>query len=139
MKDLRRQVMNNKKDPGVKTTEDGEKRVFLCLDRIASIDIINRLLPEKDDCFLSDLVEDIQRKAATTVGAGRDIVVTVRPGLDAYGIEFIQEIEKRIDKALTPIGFTRSKSGKWGHKVEFVYCQFAKALPPEADEIETKK
>ncbi len=120
---------------GIRTTENEKKRVYLQLDRPAAIALITTLLITKDDCFLSDLCEDIQRKPAKTVGEGRDIVVTVRPGLEAYGIEMIQAIEKAIDSALIPLGFTRSKSAKWGHRIDFVYYQFAKVL----DETETEK
>ena len=126
---------------GIQTTENGKKRVYLRLDRAHALATIQNLLPEKDDCFLSDLCEDIQRKAAKTVGEGRDIVVTIRPGLDKYKIEMIQAIEKAIDEALTPLGFTRSKSGKWGHKVEFVYWQFGICGGEDGqdDENETKE
>lgn len=55
----------------------------------------------------------------------KDIVVTINHGLDEYDIGFIQQIERGIDKALAPIGFTRSTSSKSGDKCEFVYYQFA--------------
>ena len=113
----------------------GKNFHYECLNRDAAIEIIQKLLPEKDDCFLADLCEDIQRRPAETVGEGRDIVVTIRPGSDKYDIEFLHEMKKRIDGALTPIGFTRRMFGKWGHKVEFVYYQFAEAL----DESQTEK
>ncbi len=121
-------MSNEKSGTGIRSIENGKERVYLYLDRQHALATIENLLPEKDDCFLADLCEDIQRKAAKTVGEGRDIVVTIRPGLESYDIEFIQEIEKCIGKVLASICFTSGKSGKWGHKVEFVYYQFAKVL-----------
>ncbi len=95
------------------------------LNRKAALNDILDLLPAAGDSFLLDLLEDLKRKPAKTIGEGRDIVVTVRPGLDKYEIGMIQQIEGHLDKALNHSGFTRSKSGKYGHKVEFVYYQFA--------------
>ncbi len=118
---------------GIRTTKNGKKRVYFQLDRAHALATIENLLPEKDDCFLADLCEDIQRKPAETVGEGRDIVVTIRPGLETHDIKFLRAIEKSMDKALLPHGFTRSKSGKWGHKVEFIYYQFAKCLEENDD------
>jgi len=60
---------------------------------------------------------------AKTLGEQRDIVVTINHTLDEYDIEFVQQIERHIDKALAPIGFTRSKTTK-GDKIELVYWQF---------------
>jgi len=107
-----------------------------CLDREDALRVIEKLLPSKDDCFLSDLYEDIQRPPAKTIGERRDIVVTIRPGLDANDIELIQAVEKAMDEALLAFGHTRSKSVKWGHKVEFVYYQFASCGVSELDEVD---
>jgi hypothetical protein len=74
--------------------------------------------------------DDCQPSAASAGLAGeqRDIVVTINHGLDEYDIEFIQQIEKHIDAALAPVGFTRSTSTKGGKTVEFVYWQFGQCL-----------
>jgi hypothetical protein len=46
-------------------------------------------------------------------GDQRDIIVTINHGLDEYGIEFMQQIEKRIDEALAGMGFSRSTTSNW--------------------------
>jgi hypothetical protein len=57
-----------------------------------------------------------------------DITVKLNFGLDTASIEFIQGIEKQLDKALSPVGFTRTGSGKGGDFAEFHYRQFGVAL-----------
>lgn len=64
---------------------------------------------------------------AKTVSEQRDIVVTINHTLEEYDIEFIQQIERHIDKALAPLGFTRSGTTK-AEKTELVYWQFGAAL-----------
>lgn len=56
-----------------------------------------------------------------------DIVVTINHGLKDYSIELIQEIEKRIDTSLIPVGFTRTETSKCNSSVEIWYKQFGKA------------
>jgi len=89
---------------------------------------ISNILPTMKDSDLLDILTDVSREPATTCAEGRDVVVTVRPGLDSYEIGLIQQIEKLLDNALQQVGFTRSTSVKAGHKVEFVFWQFAKAM-----------
>lgn len=60
-------------------------------------------------------------------GKQRDIVVTINHGRDEFSIEFIQQIEKRIDEALAGVGFSRSLTTK-GNIVELVYWQFGQCL-----------
>lgn len=57
-----------------------------------------------------------------------DIYITFTHGLDEYDIEFIQNIESRIDSALVGVGFARTETSKSSDSVRFVYRQFAKGL-----------
>jgi hypothetical protein len=70
-----------------------------------------------------------------TIAESRDIVVTINHGLDEYEIGFIQQIEAQIDKALAPVGFSRSLTSKGGDKVELTYYRFGftvtKTFPAE--------
>lgn len=72
--------------------------------------------------------EIMEERKDLPCGSQRDIVVYVNHGLDEYDILLIQEIESAIDKALVPLGYTRSTSSKDGHICESVYWQFAKSL-----------
>ncbi len=100
------------------------KENFECLDREWALKEITKLMPDMEDSFLNDLIDDLKRKPAICRGEQRDLVVNIRPGLDQYDILAIQQIENAIDKAIGPLGLTRSKSSKHGHKVEFVYWRF---------------
>lgn len=97
---------------------------FECLDRAKALEEITKLMPNMDDAFLNDLIGDLKRPPATCIEEQRDIVMTIRPGLDSHSIEMIQAIEKEIDAALLHFGLTRSKSSKWGHRIDFIYYQF---------------
>ena len=57
-----------------------------------------------------------------------DITIRLNFVLDTTEIDFIQHIEKSIDCALSPIGFTRVTSTKSGDYVEINYFQYGKAL-----------
>ncbi|MGZ4851222.1 MAG: hypothetical protein ACXV2C_07575 [Candidatus Bathyarchaeia archaeon] len=57
-----------------------------------------------------------------------DITVRLNFGLDTADISLIQGIEKQLDAALQPIGFTRTTTGKGGDFAEFNYRQYAVAL-----------
>jgi len=65
---------------------------------------------------------------AGTVGEQRDILVTVAHGVDEYDIKFIQQIEKAIDAALSPLGFSRSETEKGSDKCTMIYFQFGRGL-----------
>ena len=45
-------------------------------------------------------------------------------GLNDLSIEWVQAIEKALDKAFVPLGFTRDKSSKSEDNIEFHYAQF---------------
>ena len=55
----------------------------------------------------------------------QDIVVLINHSLDEYPIEFIQQLECAIDKALGSVGFTRSVTSKGDGVQKLVYYQFA--------------
>jgi len=61
-------------------------------------------------------------------GERKDIVVTINHGLDKYSIGFIRQIEKQIDSALAPVGFSRSISSKSNNEVTLNYWQFGQTL-----------
>jgi hypothetical protein len=101
-------------------------------DRVLNRAVVIKDITEKlilaDDTMLHDIITDLERKPATTIGTARDIVVIIRPGLDGYDITMVQAIEKVIDDALNHMGFGRNTSEKRGHKVEFAYGQYCKAI-----------
>ena len=55
------------------------------------------------------------------------IYVKLNFGLNTAYISIIQGIEKGIDMALSPLGFTRTTSTKDGDFVEINYRKYAKA------------
>ncbi len=81
----------------------------------------------------SGVSQSITRESAVkpkpmAVGNQNDIVVRINHTTpEDYPIEFVQQIEKEIDKALSPLGFSRSKTGKLTDAVEMTYFQFGVA------------
>jgi len=84
-----------------------------------SLDEINNQAKEKLEKLSKKLME---------VRLPGDVYVTLTHGLDEYSIEFIQQIENRVDSALVEVGFVRTETSKSADSIRFVYRQFAKAL-----------
>lgn len=78
--------------------------------------------PGYDFCDLC-AVDEFYRRGK--VAEKKDIVVTI---IHNHPIELIQQIEKSIDKALTPLGFSRSTTSHDQESCSLVYFQFGSAL-----------
>lgn len=63
-----------------------------------------------------------------TVGKQKDIVVNINHGVSEYDIKFVQQIEKAIDDALSPLGFSRSETTKADMGCSLIYFQFGVGL-----------
>jgi hypothetical protein len=55
------------------------------------------------------------------------ITLTLHGGIDSYDTSLIQAIEKTVDEALKPLGFSHIRSEKAFKYVDFGYYQFARA------------
>ena len=54
-----------------------------------------------------------------------ELKVTLKPGVDVFGIEFVQMLEKHLDHAFLRVGFSRTTTSKNTDSVKLDYKQIA--------------
>lgn len=71
--------------------------------------------------------EEYQKCFATANAATKEpeLTVTLKPGVDVFGIEFVQMFEKHLDHAFLRVGFSRTATSKNENSVQLNYKQIA--------------